>query len=217
MLSQLLGNPLLALVVVGAIVYLADARWNGRWFVPGKFLQRRRAMNDLERTIERNEHDVGAHSDLGRILVQQGNYERALPHLERAIRRMEESPETNYYYGIALLRTGRADEGESRIRRALEINPRFLYGEPQVELARAHLERDPQEAHRWAEQAVKLNTSSVEGWVVLAEAEGRRGDKQASHAAFEQAKSAYKQLPAYLHLPNRKWLVAAKRGARATA
>src|SRR6185503_1071624 len=157
-------------------------------------------MIDLQRTIERNEHDVGAHSDLGRILVQQGHYERALPHLERAIRRMEESPETNYYYGISLARSGRADEGERRIRRALEINARFLYGEPQVALARMHLERDPAEAQRWAEQAVKLNTSSVEGWVVLAEAEQRRGDKRAAHAAFEQAKSAYKQLPTYLHL-----------------
>jgi len=216
LLSRLLGSPLLALVVLGAMAYLADARWNGRWFLPGRMWQRRQAMADLRRTIERNEHDVGAHSDLGRLLVQQGRYEQAFPHLERAIRRMEESPETNFYYGVSLLHTGRSDEGERRVRRALEINPRFLYGEPQVLLARTHLERDAEEARRWAEQAVKLNTSSVEGWVVLAEAEQRRGDEAAAHRAFEQAKNAYRQLPAYLHLPNRKWLVAAKRGARAT-
>ena len=165
LLSRLLGSPLLALVVLGAMAYLADARWNGRWFLPGRMWQRRQAMADLRRTIERNEHDVGAHSDLGRLLVQQGRYEQAFPHLERAIRRMEESPETNFYYGVSLLHTGRSDEGERRVRRALEINPRFLYGEPQVLLARTHLERDAEEARRWAEQAVKLNTSSVEGWV----------------------------------------------------
>jgi tetratricopeptide (TPR) repeat protein len=214
-LSRVLGNPLIALVVVAAVAYAIDARWNGRWFDPRGLFRRRQAIHELRQTIERNEHDAAAHNDLGRILAQQGRYEAALPHLERAIRRMEEAPETNFYYGLCLLNTGRREEGERSIRRSLEINPRFLYGEPQTVLARTRLEhRDADGAQRWAREAVKLNTSSVEGWVLLGRAENDRGDATAARDAFAKAKDAYKHLPAYLHLPNRKWLVAAKRGER---
>jgi tetratricopeptide (TPR) repeat protein len=215
LLSHVLGNPLVALAVVLAVVYLADARWNGRWFDPPALLKRRQAIRELRQTVERNEHNAAAHNDLGRLLAQQGDYRGALPHMERAMRRMEEAPETNFYYGLCLLNTGRREEGERSVRRSLEINPRFLYGEPQTLLARTNLEHnDVEEGRRWAREAVKLNTSSVEGWVLLGRAEERRGDAAAAREAFTQAKNAYKHLPAYLHLPNRKWLVAAKRGER---
>ena len=214
-LSRVLGNPLIALVVVAIAAYLVDARWNGRWFDPGGLFRRRQAIHELRQTISRNQHDAAAHNDLGRILAQQGRYGAALPHMERALRRMEEAPETNFYYGLCLLNTGRREEGERSIRRSLEINPRFLYGEPQTVLARAHLENgDAEGARQWAREAVKLNTSSVEGWVLLGRAEGDRGDAPAARDAFAKAKDAYKNLPAYLHLPNRKWLVAANRGER---
>jgi hypothetical protein len=171
-------------------------------------------MADLRRTIERNEHDVGAHSDLGRLLVQQGRYEQALPTSSA------QSPDGRVSRNELLLRSLPAAHGPPRRGRARVAAPwrsirDFLYGEPQVLLARTHLERDAEEARRWAEQAVKLNTSSVEGWVVLAEAEQRRGDEAAPIARSSRARTP----TGSCRLPtpaNRKWLVAAKRGARAT-
>jgi len=217
-LSRVLGSPLLALLAMGAVVYLADARWNGRWFDPRQLFRRRYAIQDLRQTIDRNEHDAAAHNDLGRLLAQKGDFAGALPHMERAMKRMDEAPETNFYYGLCLLNLGRREEGKRSIQRALQINPRFLYGEPQTVLARAYLDDgNTEEARRWAHEAVKLNTSSVEGWVVLGQTEQRRGDEAGARDAYVKGKDAYRNLPGYLRLPNRKWLIAAKRGARSVS
>ena len=215
LLASLFHSPLLALLVVIAVAYLADARWQGRWFDPRQLFSRQRAISDLRRTVAFNEHDAAAHNDLGRLLLEQGNHRAALPHLERAIQRMSDSAETNYTYGVCLLRMGRDEAGEHHIRRALEIHSRHLYGEPQVVLARHFLQRDNlAEARRWAEQAVKLNTSSIEGWVLLGRAARELGDKDAARKAFTSARDGYRQLPGYLRLPNRRWYVEAKRGLR---
>ena len=214
-LSTLLGSPWLALVVVLAFVYLADARWQGRWFDPRRLFRNRQAIGELRRTISLNEHDVSAQNDLGRILAQQKKYAEALPHMERAIRRMEESPETNFYLGVCRIETGQTAEGERSIQRALEINPRFAYGDAHLFLARHYLKSGRfEDARRWARETVKLNTSNVEGWVVLGEAERGAGDAAAARKAYESAREAHRHLPAYLKFPNRRWLVAAKRGLR---
>ena len=218
LLASLLHSPLLALLVVIAVAYLADARWQGRWFDPRRLFSRQRAIAELRRTVAINEHDAAARNDLGRMLVERGSYGDALPHLERAMQRMSDSAETNYNYGRCLLRMGRDEEGERYIRRALEIHSRHLYGEPQVELARHFLKRDKiAEARRWAEEAVKLNTSSIEGWVLLGRAARELADPAAARKAFTAARDGYRQLPGYLRLPNRRWFVEAQRGLRSVA
>jgi tetratricopeptide (TPR) repeat protein len=215
LLAFLLRSPLLALVVLLVLVYAADARWRGRWFDPARLLRRRRAIADLRRAVSINQHDAAAHNDLGRLLMQQGRFADALTHLEYAMRRMADSAETNYSYGACLLRLGRAAEGEPCIRRALEIHPRHLYGEPQTLLARHFLARsDYEQARHWAAEAVRINTSNIEGWVTLGSAERELGRRDAALKAFATARDGYHHLPRYLRLPNRRWLVEAKRGVR---
>lgn len=211
-----LRNPLLAIIVVTAIVYMSEARYSGRYFNPALFAQRRSALKELEQAVADNDHDVASHNDLGRLLADSGKFTEAAEHLSKAIVRMEESPETNFYHGLCLLRTGNADEGRRFIEKALEINPRYSYGKPQVLLAREALERgDHAAALEWAKRAVKLNTSSVEGWVVTGEALLETDDSHAAAKAFERAKSAFADLPHYLKLGEKKWLKEAKRAARA--
>jgi Tfp pilus assembly protein PilF len=218
LLNTLLGSPWLALVVVLAFVYLADARIEGRWFDPRRLFRNRQAVAELRRVISLNEHDVSAHNDLGRMLAQKGKFAEALPHMERAVRRMGEAPETHYYLGMCRIETGAIEEGERDVQRALQINPRFAYGDAHLYLARHYLKRGHfDDSRRWARDAVKLNTSNVEAWVVLAEAERNAGDAATARKAYEQAREAHRHLPAYLKFPNRRWLVAAKRGLRATS
>jgi tetratricopeptide (TPR) repeat protein len=212
LLSQFLRSPLLALIVVGVVVYVFEARHSGRYFNPTTFLRRRGAIHDLERTIENNEHDVAAHNDLGRLLADAGEYERATPHLEKAIVRMDELPETNFYHGLCLLEKGQRDEGRRFVERAIEINKRYGYGRPQVVLARdAMAHGDHERAKSWARQAVGMNTSSVEGWVLYGRAEVEAGNPEAAREAFLKAKDAFDGLPHYLRIGERRWLKEAKR------
>ena len=187
-LTYLLRNPLLALLIAFAVVYLAEARYSGRFFNPGSFYSKRRTIHELERTLTINEHDAAARNDVGRLLVDEGRYAEARDHLARAIQRMDDSAETQYFYGIALVKTGQAQEGIEHVLRALEISPRFLYGEPQLALARCHLEDgDAAQAEKRAGEAVKINTSSVEGWVIRGRARERLGDPTGARDAWSSA------------------------------
>ena len=215
LLSSLFRSPLLALVVVGLIFYFGEARYSGRYFSPAKFVSKKRTITELEQRLVMNEHDMDAHNDIGRLLVDAGRGREALVHLERAIGRMQDSAETSYYYGLCLLETGRRQEGEAQIKRALEINPRFAYGDPHLALARSGLEAG--RAHEAAEEAAnatRLNTSSVEGWVLLGRARQAAGDDDGTLAAYDSALEAFSCLPRYLRLPNRRHLREAKKARR---
>jgi tetratricopeptide (TPR) repeat protein len=216
LLSWFLRSPLLALLIVGVVFYFSEARYHGRYFNPAKMFNKRNAIRDLRHTLALNDHDVGAHNDLGRLLLEDGKIDEAAAHLEKAIKRMDDSAETNYYHGLCLLKRGRGEEGEGFIGRALEISPRLLYGNPQVVLARHHHEQGrPEQALEWARQAVKLNTSNVEGWVLVGEACRALGKDEQAREAFVHAAEAYDHLPHYLKLASRKWRGEAKRALKA--
>ena len=70
-------------------------------------------------------------------------------------------------------------------------------------------------AAEWARKAVKLNTSSVEGWLTLARAEKKSGNAGEAAAAYASATNAYGHLPHYLKLASRSFAREAKREAKA--
>ena len=215
LLSYVLHNPLLALIIAGAVFYFFEARHSGRYFNPGSFFGRQSTLKELKKTIDHNPHDVSAHNDLGRLLADAGKHAEGLGHMEKAIKRMPESPEANYYYGLCLLKTGKAEQALPYIRQSLEINPRFLYGVPQVEIAKAELAGgDATLAADWARKAVKLNTSSVEGWLTLGRAENSLQNGTEAAAAYARATQAYGDLPHYLKLASRPFAREAKREAK---
>jgi tetratricopeptide (TPR) repeat protein len=211
-LSSILRNPFLALLIVGAVVYFSEARYSGRYFNPSAFVHRRGAVQELRGTIANNEHDVSAHNDLGRLLADEGKFVQAAPHMERAIERMDELPETNFYHGLCLLETGREEDGVRFIERALEINDRYGYGKPALVLAQAAARRgDHEQASKWSRRAVSLNTSTVQGWLLYGRSQAALGAPDAAREAFVKAKQAYDGLPHYLKLGERQWLKEVKR------
>lgn len=214
-LNRLLGNPLLAIAVMLAAFWLMEAQWSGRYFNPASWFRRRSELGDLQKQVAINPHDVGAHNDIGRILVRKGKAAEGLDHLQKAIKRMDESAETHYWLGLALMETGDKTQGEAHVRQALSIDPRYAYGEPWVELARRLLadERN-EEAAETARRATSINTSAVEGWVILGRAERALGNAEAASTAFAKALEAYDHLPHYLKLASRPHARAAKREAK---
>jgi len=214
-LSYFLRSPLLALVVVGLLFYVAEARYQGRYFNPSSFFSKRNTIRELERTVTTNEHDVAAHNDLGRLLAEQGKYSQALPHLERAIQRMDDSAEANFYYGLCLIKTGQSADGERYVRRALELSPHFLYGDAELALSKYVLSQGrAEEALDHARKSVRINTSSVEGWLTVASSERALGNSAEARKAYQRAVEAYDDLPHYLRLAARKHRAEAKRELR---
>ncbi len=215
LLTSLLRSPLLALLIVLAVFYFAEARYSGRYFNPSAAFGKRRTIRELERQLSMNPHDVAARNDLGRILVEDGKFDEGREHLALAIKRMAESAETNYFLGIALLRTGDESGGLEHIGTALEINARFLYGDPQRVLARHYLDKgDLERAAEFAAESVKINTSGVEAWDILGDAKLRRQDRAGAREAFGSALQAYDGLPRYLKPGGRKWRAEARRSLK---
>jgi len=111
LLSWITGNPLVALL---AILLLSGA---GYGYLTGRLLRVPRALGrwgtirELQRAVATNPHDATARNDLGRLLVEAGRHGKALPHLEAAVARMAEAPETLYYLGAARLGTGHVAGG----------------------------------------------------------------------------------------------------------
>jgi hypothetical protein len=63
------------------------------------------------------------HSELGRVLAEDGRVDEALPHLEAALALEPMRPEAHGHLGFALLNAGRAREALPHFRRALELWP----------------------------------------------------------------------------------------------
>jgi tetratricopeptide (TPR) repeat protein len=214
-LNSLLGSPVLAILVILAMAWFAEAQWTGRYFNPASWMKGRSELTDLQHKVAINPHDVGAHNDIGRILVRKGKASQGLEHLRKAIVRMDDSAETQYWLGLALMETGETQEGERHIRQALVIDPRHAYGEPWVQLSRRLLDDSrAEDAAETARQATSINTSSVEGWGLLGRAEKALGNHEAAATAFAQAAETYDHLPRYLRLASRPFAREAKREAR---
>lgn len=214
-LNSFLGNPLLALLVLGLVFWISEAQWSGRYFNPSSWFQRRGELHKLRTRVETNPHDVAAHNDLGRLLLLKGKVADSIQHLRKAVVRMDDSAETQYWLGRALLADGKTDEAIEHLKTALKLEPRHNYGQPWVVLARGLLDRDrAQEAVGAAQQAVAINTSTVEGWLLLGQAQLAIEDRQGAKHSFAAAEKAYDGLPRYLRLESRGFARQARKLSR---
>ena len=141
LLSWLLHNPILALIIVAALSlpgYLYASGWMHR------LLRRFRHLQEIQRlraTVGVNPHNVAAQTDLGRELALAGKPQEALDHLRAAEPRSADSAETLYFLGYSLLLLGDWEQASTYVQRALEIDPKFRYGEPHLRLGDYHFER----------------------------------------------------------------------------
>ena len=76
-------------------------------------------------TLERNPGAWIAYTNLGHILEERGDSERALELYREAIRVEDRAEMAHYNLGSSLARSGRIEEGVRHLRRAVELEPRF--------------------------------------------------------------------------------------------
>jgi tetratricopeptide (TPR) repeat protein len=215
LLNALLGNPFVALLVLGLGFWMVEAQWSGRYFNPTSWLQRRTEMQGLADRVKNNPHDVSAHNDLGRLLFLRGKTRAALEHLRKAVVRMDDSAETQFWLGRALLAEGSNTDAQTHLRQALELEPRHNYGQPWVVLARALFEAGAhEEAAKAAASAVAINTSSVEGWLLQGLARKQAGEHEEAKRCLEAARTSFDGLPRYLRPQARTFMRQARKAAR---
>ena len=208
--SMILGNPFVALLIVLAVLYLGRFQFTGRAWNPLAPLQRKREIDRLRAAIESNPENAAAHNDLGRILSLRGRFAEAIPHLEKAHRRSPDSAETSFFYGYALLATGREQEGLALIEEALAEKPRMRYGEPCRLTGDVYLRAGRwDEALRWYETFTRLNTDSAEGFYKLGKCYAGTGREEEARAALRDALAAYRQAPPFIRRTQRPWYLKA--------
>jgi tetratricopeptide (TPR) repeat protein len=206
LITWVTGNPLLALVAVLLVTAAGYGYVLGSLFRIPRAVNRWLAIRELERAVQTNPHDATARADLGRLLVEAGQPERAVSHLEVARARAPEVVENTYYLGAARLGVGDGAGGRPLIEEALGRDPRIGYGEPHLRLADYYLDqRQPAEALIHLERFTELHASSVEGRYKLARAYLATGQADRARAALDDAVRAYRGAPGFKRREERLW------------
>ena len=206
LLTWITGNPILA----GAIILLL---FGGSYLLYSRRLYRfRQVWRDLARIRELraeltvNPENAKARSDLGEMLARKGRFADALIHLEKAITRCDDQPDTNFYLGWTYLARGDLEEGQRYIMRALELNPRFGYGEPHLRLGDYFFARgEYKEAIPHYEAFHEIYSSSVEGLYKLGECYLATGEREKGLEVLRDAVAAFRGAPWYRRQEERPW------------
>ncbi len=217
-LTWLLDDPLLAGLILLALFagsYLLYSRrlfrWRQRW-------RDRGTARRLEETLAINPEDIRAHSDLGGLLARRGRFAEALPHLEKAITRCDDIPDTNFYLGWTFLKQGDLEKGRRYIEAALAINPRYGFGEPHLRLGDYFFDRkEYKEAIPHYEACREVHTSGMEAAAKLGESYLATGEKEKATTTLREAVALYRTLPWFRKQEERGWARKAKAACRRAA
>lgn len=205
-LTWVTGNPILA----GAIILLL---FGGSYLLYSRRLYRfRQAWRDVARIRELqaelavNPENAKARSDLGEILARKGRFDEALIHLEKAITRCDDQADTNFYLGWTYLALGDLEHGQRYIMRALELNPRFGYGEPHLRLGDYFFARGEfKEAIPHYEAFRDIYSSGIEGLYKLGECYLATGEREKGIVVLREAVAAFSSAPWYRRQEDRAW------------
>ena len=204
LLWQLSGYPevlVLILVVVAAQRVLPD---------PYLWFKYQRRMRSLRIEIAANPENVTARRDLAMIWLDKRRPRRALPLLAEATRREPDSAQLLYLTGQALLQSGDAQGALGPLVQALQKQERMHYGEGYLLCGRALLKLGRHaEAEDSLLRVLKINTSSVEGFVLLARARKKQGDLAGGKQARRQALDTFGQVPGYRRRHELLWYLRA--------
>ena len=203
--SWALRYPYLLLAVVA--VWLLK-----RWLPdPYLFFKHAGPVRRLKGEIRQNAENVTARRDLAKIWLTKNRPRRAIPLLEEARRRDRESAELPLLLGKALFLAGRAEESLPLLVEAAQKSERQLYGEAYLVAGKALYKLG-----RWAEaedafvRYLTINSSSVEGRVLLACVRRELKDAAGAKAAMREALQTFAEVPRFRRRAELKWYLRAR-------
>jgi len=210
LLWRLLGNPILALLVLFVILYLLDRRFIGLMPSFVKPFKRSRKLSRLRQELSASPHNTSGKLEAARLLIERKKYKEALDYLEQVRPIMDDSPEVIYETGFCKLKLGDIAEGERLVLQSLGMNPRLKYGEPYLRLGEAFALTDPDKAIGYLVQFRTVHSSSCEAYYRLGKLYAQLGRGAEAKDAFRETVQIYRGLPKYKRRSERKWALLAK-------
>lgn len=204
-LTWLLGNPIIAIIVLLVILYAIDRRFVGLSPSLVGYFKKNARIRKLKGVIAASPNDVSAKQELARLLIDRKKYGAALRLLEPLNRVLEDSAEYWDDLGQALAADGRGPEGEEAMLKALGLNPRVKFGAPYLRLAALSAGDDQERALSYLKSFQDIHSSSCESYYRLAEVYKRMGKEAEAKSAAEEGLRVYRSLPKYRKRTEREW------------
>ncbi len=183
------------LLMVGAVAFFVL-----RPFIPDPFVIARTwgRIRSLDAQIAANPSNVTARRDLAVLWLERLRPRRALELLDEARKRTPDDAELLYLTGLARARSGDAEGALEPLVQAVAVDPRVRFGEPYLIAAEALMTLGRlEEAEDALDRYVSTNSSSLQGYVRLAEVRKGRGNREGARTAIQEALSTWSQLPRY--------------------
>jgi tetratricopeptide (TPR) repeat protein len=171
-----------------------------RPFLPdlGVFWRTWGKIRSLEGQINANPANVTARRDLAVVWLERLRPRRALELLDSARVRFPRDAELLYLTGVARFRCGDAEGALEPLVQVVEIDPKLRMGEPYLVAAEALMTLGRlEEAEDSLDRYVSTNSSSIQGYVLLADVREKRGNKDGAKQAIGEALHTWKTLPAF--------------------
>jgi len=179
-----------------------------RPFLPdlGVFWRTWGKIQSLEGQINANPANVTARRDLAMVWLERLRPRRALELLDSARGRFPRDAELLYLTGVARLRCGDAEGALEPLVQAVEIDPKLRMGEPYLVAAEALMALGRlEEAEDSLDRYTGTNSSSIQGYVLLADVREKQGNKEGAKQAIAEALNTWKTLPAFRKKGQRWW------------
>lgn len=155
-------------------------------------------IQSLTAQIEANPANVKARRELAMVWLERLRPGRALELLDEARQRFPEDAELLYLTGLARLRCGDAEGALEPLVKAVEIDPKLRLGDPYLAAAEALMSLGRMdEAEDALERYIDANSSSIQGYVLLADVREKLGRKEDANKAIAEAIDTWKKLPAF--------------------
>jgi predicted Zn-dependent protease len=155
-------------------------------------------IQSLPAQIEANPANVTARRNLAIVWLDRLRPRRALELLDGARQRFPKDAELLYLTGVARLRCGDAEGALEPLVQSVEIDPKLRLGDPYLAAAEALLALGRiEEADDALERYTQANSSSIQGYVLLADTREKLGNADGAKQAIKEALSTWKSLPSF--------------------
>lgn len=206
LLNLIFRSPLAVIAVLAALYLIVDRGFVGLLPDFTRPLRRRRRMARLEQEVRLNPSNATGQVELAALYLDSGKAAKALPLLEQARERMEDSTRFHFLLGQSCYLLGRFDQARQELDLAVRLNPRVAYGEPYRYLLAILLRSasPDREAIAGLKEAILAHGSPEvfyrAGRTLLA-----HGDRDGAREMFREAVENYRAAPKGFRRVHRRW------------